>query len=133
MKQLEEKDAKGPNVNLIAMWLVFKDFGRHVLIGPAKRPSFGIAGNRPAEIAKLRLEFKIHVSASAHKDVLWLDVPVNDVVHVKVADSTANLFKHDDPLLLGQALMLLQETEEIPVLSEFKYDVHLVFALMTIR
>ena len=86
-EELVCEDTQGPPVHAFLMAGLQDDLGRHVVRGPALRP---------APLPRLNLTGETQVgyhgvAGLVQQDVLWLQVPVDDVERVEVGDGSDDL------------------------------------------
>lgn len=86
-----EEDAKGPHVDRLAIVFVLAyDFWTHVAWGSAENLQALVVSNDHAETEVYQLD---HACALLDQDVIKLDVAMDDVVRVEIADRLGHLLK----------------------------------------
>ena len=86
-EELVGEDTEGPPVHTLLVAGLQDDLGRHVVRGPALRPATLTNRNLPGET---QVGYD-GVAGLVKQDVLWLQVPVDDVERVEVGDGSDDL------------------------------------------
>ena len=68
-----------------------------------------------------------------HQDVGWLQVAMDDSIHVEVFDAFHYLFEKTFGLFLLNFAFLLQKVVKVTIFAEFGNDVHVVGGLVDIK
>ena len=84
-EHLVREDAQGPPVDRLAVALIQEDFGRQVLGRSAKRVSARLAVLSESEVRQFE------VALLVNKDVLRLQISVNDVQRVQILEHQRHL------------------------------------------
>lgn len=116
-EQLEHEDAEAPDVDAVVVRLA-EHLGREVVEGAAEGRALVRRDRRPAEVGHLC------VVVGVEQDVLGLDVAVDHVVAVEEGERVGDLADPPRHLRLVEALLLLQQLEELAVRRELGHEVH---------
>lgn len=119
-----QQTPQGPNVYFMGLFFLVEDFVCIVLQSAthAVPQVFGTEPGAPPEIPDL------HVVILVQEDVLGLQVPVNDVVVVKVFDSKTNLME-DSELLLIRGVLFGDVFEEVLVFAVLHDQIEVALGL----